>query len=109
MIDAAVTSAVAALQTAVGNAGTLQNASPSILAPVLTAVLAAQAAIDAQCTSIEGMLDETSVGGIHVGQPAPAMVTTLVAQTQAALDLSSLYTLRGYVSRIGVNIQNAPG
>lgn len=109
MIDAAVTSAVTNLQTAIDNAGTLQGASQSALAPVLSAVSTALAAIDAQAASIEASIDETSLGGIHVGQPAPQMVLTLVAQTQLAVDLSSLKTLRGYVARIAVNIQNAPG
>lgn len=108
-IDAAVTDAVAALQTAITNAGTLQNASQATLAPVAAAVTAALAAVDAQTAAIEPTIDETAVGGIHVGTPVPVMVTELLAQTQAATDLSALKTLRGYVARIGANIANAPG
>lgn len=109
MIDVAVTNAVAAVQIAVANAGTLQNASQSTLAPILDAVATALQEIDAQCASIEAVIDETAVGGIHVGTPVPQMITTLVAQTQGATDLSNLHTLRGYVARIGANIENAPG
>lgn len=109
MINAAVTDAVNALEAAIAAAGTLQNASPSTLAPIVTAVQAAVSAIDAQCATLEASIDETSVGGIHVGTPAPQLITTLVAQTNAATDLSNLHTLRGYVSRIGANVENAPG
>lgn len=108
MIDAAVTNAVAALQAAVASV-TLQGASQQTLAPIVTAVTAALAAIDAQASEIEAMIDETSVGGIHVGTMAPALAATLLTQTQAIADLSTLQTLRGYVSRIGANIANAPG
>lgn len=108
-INAAVTSAVAALEAAAAAAGTLQNASQQTLAPIVTAVIAALAAIDAQCTAIEATIDETAVGGLHVGTPAPQLVVALIAQTQDATDLSQLRTLRGYVARIGANVANAPG
>lgn len=109
MIDAAVTNAVAALQAAVAGTGTLQNASRQTLAPIGAAVATALAAIDAQSAEIEAMIDETSVGGIHVGAMAPALAATLLTQTQAITDLSALKTLCGYVARIGANIANAPG
>jgi hypothetical protein len=108
-INAAVISAVANLETVIASVGTLQNAPQSTLAPILNAVASALSAIDTQCAAIEATIDETSVGGIHVGTPAPQMILTLVAQTQGATDLSNLHTLRGYVSRIGANIQNTPG
>jgi len=109
MINAAVTAAVANLDTVIASVGTLQNAPQSSLAPILTAVTSALAAIDAQTASIEETIIESSVGGIAVGTPTPQMITTLVSQTQGATDLSNLHTLRGYVARIGANIQNAPG
>jgi hypothetical protein len=109
MINAAVTNAVAALEVAVAAAGTLQNAPQATLAPISAAVTAALAAIDAQAAEIEAMIDETSVGGVHVGTMAPELAATLVTQTQAVTDLAALKTLRGYVSRIGANIANAPG
>jgi hypothetical protein len=109
VINAAVTSAIANLDAVIASVGTLQNAPQSTLAPILVAVTAALAAIDAQCASIEATIDQASVGGIQVGMPTPLMITTLVTQTQGATDLSNLHTLRGYVARIGANIQNAPG
>lgn len=109
MINAAVTAAVANLQAQMAAVGPMQNASQSALAPILTAVTATLSAIDAQCAQIEATIDETSVGGLQVGMPAPQLVATLIAQTTAATDLSDLHTLRGYVGRIGANIENAPG
>lgn len=109
MIAAAVTNAVAALGTAVANAGTLANASPTQLAPVTNAAAAALAAIDAQAETIEETINQSALGGIAIGMDVPAMVATFVAQAQDALDLSSLRTLRGYVARIAANIANANG
>lgn len=108
-VASTVTAAIAVLQSAVTAAAPLQNASQAALAPVVTAANAALAAIDTQSASIEALIDQTALGGIHVGMDAPAMVVTFLAQTQAALDLSTLKTLRGYVARIRVNVGNAPG
>lgn len=108
-INAAVTSSLASLQTAIANAGALQAAPQSTLAPIVSAVNAALAAIDAQAASIEATIDETSVGGIHVGTPAPQMAAILIAQSGGIADLSALQTMRGYVARIGANVENAPG
>lgn len=108
-INAAVTGAVAALQAAVAASGTLANAPRSALAPIVIAAQSALSAIDAQVASIEPTIDQTEVGGIHVGMPVPQMVTTLVAQSQSATDLSQLETLRGYVGRVLANVANAPG
>jgi hypothetical protein len=108
-INAAVTQAVAALENAVAAVGTLQNAPQSALAPIGTAAATALAAIDAQVAEIEPTIDETAVGGLHVGTPAPQLAQILVEQTQGIADLASLVTLRGYVGRIAMNIANAPG
>jgi hypothetical protein len=108
-INAAVTAAVATLQATITATGTLQSAAQSTLAPIVVAANAALAAIDAQVAQIEPTIDETAVGGLHVGTPAPQLVTTLVTQTQSATDLSQLETLRGYVGRILANVVNAPG
>lgn len=109
MIATTVTAALSDLGAAISAAGTLQGASQSTLAPVLSAVDATLAAIDADAASIEASIDQTSVGGIHVGMAAPLMIATLVAQAQASTDLSTLHTTRGYVARVGANIVNAPG
>lgn len=109
MIAAAVTNAVAALAAAVTAAGTLANASPTQLAPVSDAAAAALAAIDDQTELLEEAIDQAAFGGIAIGMDVPAMVTTFVDQTQDALDLSTLRTLRAYVARIAANIGNASG
>jgi hypothetical protein len=108
-INAAVIQAAAALRTVVDNAGTLQNAPQSVLAPIGVAAATTLAAIDAQVAQIEPTIDETAVGGLHVGTPAPQLAQILVTQAQGIADLASLQTLRGYVGRIAVNIANAPG
>lgn len=109
MISVSVSASVVALQAAVTAAGTLANASQQTLAPVKAAVAATLAEIDAQSTSIEATIDQTSVGGIHVGTPAPLLAAALIAQSTAVVDLSTLKTMRGYVARIGRNLDNAPG
>ena len=108
-INAAVTAAVAALQAAIDSAGTLQNAPQAALSPIVVAATAALAAIDAQVASIEPSIDETAVGGIHVGMAPQQMAITFAEQASGATDLSQLETLRGYVGRVLTNVSNAPG
>jgi hypothetical protein len=107
VIDAAVTNSVAALQTAVSAAGTLQGALPSVLASVGTAASAALTAIDAQSAQLESTIDQEALGGLVIGMDVPAMVATFIEQTQDALDLSTLQTARGYVARLLANVNNA--
>lgn len=107
MIAAAVTDSLSALQTAITAAGTLANASPPVLAPVGTAAASVLAAIDAQTQQLEEAIDQSALGGIAIGMDVPAMVTTFVAQSQDAVDLSTLETTRGYVARLAANIANA--
>lgn len=107
MIAAAVAQALSTLQSAVSAAGTLQNASPTVLAPVAAAATAALAAIDDQAAILEQMIDQETFGGVAVGMDIASMVATFVDQAQDALDLSTLQTARGYVARIAANIGNA--
>jgi hypothetical protein len=108
-LSAAVTNALAALQAAIEGAGTLQNAPPQVLAPVIAAANNAVTAINTQIAELDASIIETSVGGIAVGMPVPLMISTLIAQTQAVMDDSTLQQLLGFVTRILANLVNAPG
>lgn len=109
MIATAVTNTIAALQSAIAALSPMQGASVRQLAPVATAAQAALNAIDADRMTTEASIDQTSVGGVVTGTPAPVLAGILLGQMQAALDLSNLLTTRGYIGRVAANVENAPG
>lgn len=108
-VPASVNDALAAVSAALAAAGTLQDAPPSALAPVLSSVDAVLAAIDSETATIEAAIDQTSLGGVVTEVPAPALAAALLVQADAVTTLSALVTARGYLGRIDANIRNAPG
>jgi hypothetical protein len=108
-LPASVSNAVAAVSAAVAAAGPLARATPAAIAPVLATTITALSVIDAQATVLEASIDQTDVGGVSIGEPAPNSATALLAQSAAIHDLSSLKTARGYLARLRANLVNAPG
>lgn len=104
-VPAAVTNAVNGIQTAVTNAGVLQGASDATLAPVVLAILAAEAIIASEIVPIEDVLDGLGPDFLIGGISAIKAVDDLNAAITACSMQSQLLWLQGYVGRMAINIR----
>ena len=98
----AVTTAVTAIQTAVTAVGTLQGASDYALAPVVTAILSAQAVIAGQITATDSLVG--TGGSMASGTPPLQAINWLAGQTAATATEANLLNIQAYVGRIAINI-----
>ena len=110
MINPAVTASIGVVQAAITSIPSrLAGASQVTLAPIALAVAVAVAALDKQAAVTEAAIDQNTVGGIGVLIPAPVLAAALLKQAGLLQDLSTFKIARGYLTRIAVNIANAPG
>lgn len=110
----AATDAIQAAQAAIEAAakaagGSLERTTPAQMAPVKVKITAAIAAVDARLTAIESLTDETSVGGVVVGKPVTAMITSLVSQAKFIREASALRDAVAYLKRLDKNIRTIAG
>lgn len=96
---------LAALQTAVATAGTLQGASYSTIAPIL----AAASALSADLASAIATLDGQIVPGMNSGTDPVAAANYITNSLAAARNEYALLTAKALVDRIDVNLQNNAG
>lgn len=106
---AQLTAAVAAVNAAIAAVGVLQDASPEALGGVYTAVQSAVAAFEGAVAAYDADIDTTSLGGVVPGSPVPLMVASLLEQAGDVTQQAVLVVAAAYVSRVGVNVLNAPG
>jgi hypothetical protein len=108
-ISSLVSAAIARVTAAIAAAGTLQGASPVKRAPVQLAIGQSLYDLEQEAIRLDALIDETTVGGVVAGVPAPVLVTTFNAQMLVVQQLAAVQTARGYVARMLVNVTNAPG
>lgn len=106
---AQMTAAIAAVNAVIATVGTMQYDSPTVLNTVYVAIQNNRAPFDQAFLAFEADIDQTSVGGVIVGQPPQLMIDELVNQ---ASDLDQEYKViiaEAYLLRAGQNVLLAPG
>ena len=95
----------AALQTAISNAGTLQGAAFSTIAPIL----AAAEQLSTDLASAISTLDATVAGGMNSGTDPVVAATYLTTHLAAANNEYALLMGKAFVDRIDLNLLNNAG
>lgn len=106
---AQLTAAIAAVNASISTVGTLQNDSPVVLATVYAAVQSALVPFDNAIAAYDADIDTTTVAGVVAGIPVPQMISTLLVQAGDVAQQAILVVARSFVSRVGINVANAPG
>ena len=100
---------MALVNASISTVGKLQEATPITLKPVYAAVQNALVPFQAAIAAYDGDIDNTSVGGVVAGVPAPQLAIALLNQAQDLAQQSALVIAAAYVSRVGINVNNSPG
>lgn len=98
------------VQASITTVGTpLQETSPVVLETVYTAVQSATVPFDQAIAAFDADIDTTTFAGVQPGVPGPINAVALLEQSADVEQLALLIVGRAYVTRVGVNINNAPG
>lgn len=108
-VSATVDNALASVKAALAAVGKLEGASQVALAPVIAAANSAKVVFDTEQARIEGLVDETSLGGVTAGVPVPQIIAALNVQANNAQQLAGLVAGKGYLRRLAGNMARAPG
>ena len=100
---AAVSTAIATLQSAVSNAGTLQGADAATRAPVITAAVALTNTIASYITVTDTTIG-TAASNLAAGANPSGAAAYLTAQIEAVNTQANLLAMQGYASRIAENL-----
>jgi hypothetical protein len=106
---AQMTAQIAAVNAVISTIGTLENNPPVILATIYTAVQNARVPFDNAIAAFDGDIDQTSVGGVVPGLPAPQLAATLLNQASDVMQEWQVIIAEAYLVRVGANAFNAPG
>jgi hypothetical protein len=106
---AQLTAGIAAVNEVLSTVGSLQNTKPAVLSTVYAAVQNALAPFDDAIAAFDADIDTASVGGVTSGLPAPQLSAALLVQATDIEQQGRLVLARAFLSRAGVNLQNAPG
>lgn len=99
---ASVVAALATVQAAISAAGTLQGAPDYVLAPIVEAVIAAQAVVTSEIAATDALIGNGS--GLAAGTPAAQAVDYLNGQIAANAKQYNLLVIQSYLQRIELNI-----
>jgi hypothetical protein len=97
------------VNASISTAGSLDNASPTVLAVVYDAVQNALVPFQSAITAFDADIDTTSVGSVVAGDAAPQLTAALLNQAFDVAQQAVLVVAEAYVTRVGVNIQDSPG
>jgi hypothetical protein len=104
---AAITAALAQVQTVVATVQTVKNAAPASLASISGAILATGVATTAAIGSATALLNTGgSVAGVVAGGSPSSMASALSNQAGAYAQLAQLYQLSSTVGRMTTNMAN---
>ena len=105
-MDATLQADLLAVQAAIANAGTLDGAAPSVIAPILRAIETFSADLASAITT----LDAAVVSGGMPGGMDPVAAAAFLLEQQANLqNEAALLWAKAYVDRISINLQNNAG
>lgn len=108
-IAAQLITQMALVKGSISTVGTMQEDSPIVLKTVYNAVQNALVPFLAAIATYDADIDTTSVGGVVAGVAAPQLATALLNQAADVAQQARLLVAQAYVSRVGVNVLNAPG
>jgi hypothetical protein len=101
-----VTSAVTTVQSAVKQVSDFAHATVSDIQTVVRPIVAAQALVSQQISSLEASANSiTSLGGLVPGNPIAKTINNLLTQTQLSTQTSALYDMQNVLGRLNKNVQ----
>src|SRR5260370_31828746 len=104
-----MTAQIAAVNAAISTIGTLENNPPVILNTIYTAVQSARVPFDNAIAAFDADIDQTSVGGVVAGLPAPQLAVTLLNQASDVIEALRGVVCRGYLHAVGAHARNGRG
>lgn len=108
-IAAQLITQLALVNGSISTVGTMQEDSPVVLQTVYNAVQNALAPFLAAIATYDADIDTTTVGSVVTGGAPPQMAIALLNQAADVAQQARLLVAQAYVSRVGVNVLNAPG
>jgi NAD-dependent oxidoreductase involved in siderophore biosynthesis len=108
-IAAQLITQLALVNGSISTVGALQEDSPIVLQTVYNAVQNALAPFLAAIAAYDADIDTTSVGSVVTGGAGPQLAAALLNQAADVAQQARLLVAQAYVSRVGVNVLNAPG
>lgn len=111
VMDPTIAPAFAGLQKSLSDAGTLEGATLTTLAPASAAAANATSVVQTSMNSVDQSIlsDTGSVGGIVGGGSAPTMIDTFNTQTATISEGATLQQLGALSGRIQTNLGQATG
>lgn len=108
-VAAKLTAGIQAVNETISTVGELNSSRPDILSTVYAVVKDALIPFVEAIAAYDADIDTGSVGGVVKNLPAPQLAAVLLNQTKSVEQQARLVIAEAFLSRVGVNLNNAPG